>query len=85
MSTPENSSTLKTILNTLRNKWAEYLLEMIVIVLGILGAFALDSWNNQRHDKKIEKQYEEYQKKNLKAPVWSSFLEKISSQPLPST
>lgn len=46
-----NRFIMKKIIETLKLKWAEYLLEILVIVIGIILAFNLDAW----HSRNIQK------------------------------
>lgn len=48
---------MKKLLITLRSKWPEYLLEILVLIIGIYGAFALDNWNDDRKSRMEEMSY----------------------------
>jgi hypothetical protein len=39
---------MKRIFVVFRAKWPEYILEMLVLILGIYGAFFLERWNERR-------------------------------------
>jgi hypothetical protein len=47
---------MKNLINHLHEEWYKYLLEIIVITAGILGAFALNSWKEERKSKIFERE-----------------------------
>ena len=45
---------MKKIIEHLKLEWWKYELETLVVIVGILGAFTLNNWNESRKDKIIE-------------------------------
>ncbi len=48
---------MKRILLILNQKWPEYILEILVITIGILGAFALNSWSENVKNRSLVQDY----------------------------
>jgi hypothetical protein len=57
------------ILATLRHRWPEYLLEIVVIVFSISISFALDQWKERRHEHEVEQLYLKTLSNNLLSDI----------------
>ena len=44
-------------MNTLKINWQQTATEFVVIVVGVLAAFAVDEWRSERNDRRIEAEY----------------------------
>lgn len=47
---------MKRIVSAFKEKWPYYILEVLVIMIGILGAFGLNSWKEERINRTKEKE-----------------------------
>lgn len=48
---------MKKLLENFQLKWPTYLFEVIVLIVGIYGAFALESWNENNKERKQEQKF----------------------------
>lgn len=62
---------MKNLINHLKEEWYKYVLEIIVITFGIIGAFTLNNWNEKRKNT-IEEQIILY---NLKEEIRTNQLQ----------
>jgi hypothetical protein len=60
---------MKKILKHFKKNWYRYGLETLVVIIGILVAFTLNNWNEQRKDRELEKEILVDLKLNLESNI----------------
>ena len=48
---------MKQLIENFQKKWPTYLLEILVLIVGIYGAFVVENWNESRKERQKEKDY----------------------------
>jgi hypothetical protein len=66
---------MKNLINHLKAEWYKYVLEIIVITIGILGAYALNNWNENNNQKSDEQTTLKYLREEV-----TSNLEQLDSK-----
>lgn len=56
---------MKKLLENFQRKWPTYLFEVIVLIVGIYGGFAVEEWSDSRKDQKQKKVYLKHILSNL--------------------
>lgn len=54
---PKRETSSRKLYNLLRERWPEYVLEIVVIIFSITISFALDEWKDGRHKREVEQAY----------------------------
>ena len=60
---------MKKIVDHLKDEWYKYALEILVLIIGIYGGFALDNWNEGRKENNLEVKYLNSLKLDLEADL----------------
>ena len=47
---------MKSAFKHLKSEWYRYIIEILVVVLGIMGAFTLESWQNSRAESNVRQE-----------------------------
>lgn len=56
---------MKKIIKNFRENWITYLFEILVVIIGIMGAFGLNKWNEERKEDILKKAMINHIKSNL--------------------